>query len=412
MFLGEPAPPSELVDREQEVQTLVNDLSNPKVNYSHAVIGYRRIGKSSILKKVEFLLRQKGIPVVYFDVRRNLAEPETFLTSLQESIFNEYLRQLSGPKRVATSVQRVVERGARMITTLLSSKRLEGIGVELSTDPSGEIRIVPKLDFGKGAPNYAKIFDAVFRSVPALAGKAKKKFVVILDEFQELEKLKRYRGLSNIIERFRGALQERGKLVSYVISGSRVHMLRTMIRDRNSPLFLHFKEVPVGPMQERYAKELFKKYVEAKGTKGSIVDQAATEAYTLVGGHPFYIIALAEAWDGKRGVRDAFDGLLDLPTGAIKLYAEYVITEDIAEAQGGPILLTIMKALAVKGTMSIGALAKAVGKPANYLQQYVGELLKFDVIVKEGKDYSLTDGVIATYLRKIASAQINKSIYK
>lgn len=403
MFLGEPALPSELVDREQEVQLLVRDLSNLRVNYNHAVIGYRRIGKSSILKKVEFLLKEKGIGVVYFDVRRNLAEPETFFASLQETIFNEYMRQLSGPKRIATGVRRVAEKGAHIITSLISSKKLEGIGVEFSTDPSGELRITPKLDFGKGVPNYAKIFDVVFKSVAALAEKTEKKFVVMLDEFQDLEKLRRYRGLGNIIERFRGALQERGKRVSYVISGSRVHILRAMIRDKSSPLYLHFKEVPIGPMEQEYAKELFKKYVEAKGTNTGKVDQAAAQAYELVGGHPLYLIALAEAWDGKKSVGYAFAELLSSPTGALKLYAEYVITEDISEARGGPILLTIVRVLATKGPMSIGTIANAVGKPANYLQEYVDELLKFDVILKDGKDYRLTDPVIAAYLRKLAS---------
>ena len=403
MFLGEPAPPSELVDREHEVQLLVKDLSNPKVNYNHAVIGYRRIGKSSILKKVEFLLKQKGIRVVYFDVRRNLAEPETFFASLQGAIFAEYMRQLSGPKKVAAGMRGVAEKTGRMITSLLASKKLEGIGVEFSTDPTGELRIIPKLDFGKGVPNYAKIFDAVFKSVAALAEKTKKKFVVMLDEFQELEKLKRYRGLSNIIERFRGVLQERGKRISYVISGSRVHILRAMIRDKSSPLFLHFKEVPIGPMEEQYAKELFKKYIEAKGTNTSRADQAATEAYELVGGHPLYLIASAEAWDGRKSLTDVFEELLTSPTGALKLYAEYVLAEDISEATGGPILLTIMRALATKGPMSVGALANTVGKPANYLQEYVDELLKFDVIVKDQKDYRLADAVITAYLRKLAS---------
>ena len=402
MFLGEPAPPSELVDRDDEVQLLVNDLSNPRLNYNHAVIGYRRIGKSSILKKAEFLLKEKGVAVVYFDVRRNLAEPETFLTTLQDVIFKEYMRQQSGIKKVASHVHRITERGAHKIAGILSTAKLEGIGVEFSADPSVELKITPKLDFGKGAPNYAEIFEAVFKTVPALAAKASSKFVVILDEFQELEKLRRYRGLGNMIERFRGVIQERGKRVSYVISGSRVHMLKGMIHNKNSPLFLHFKEVPIGPMKAQDAKELFKRYVEAKGTRSSKIDTAATEAYEVVGGHPLYLIALAEAWDGRMSMSQLFDRLLDAPTGALKLYAEYVISEDVSEAQGGPILLTIMRVLASKGPMSIGRLAKAIGKPANYLQQYVDELLKFDVILKDNRDYHLADKVIESYLRRFS----------
>src|SRR5438445_7148808 len=94
MQIGKPAPPDELVDREEEVNGIVSKMKS-KINYNIAVIGYRRIGKSSILEKAaDILSRDDKTVVVYFDVKKYLGDPKSFLINLQTSIFNAYLRKL------------------------------------------------------------------------------------------------------------------------------------------------------------------------------------------------------------------------------------------------------------------------------------------------------------------------------
>lgn len=399
MFVGEPAPPSELVDRQEEVNGLVSYCTNPKINYNIAVIGHRRVGKSSILKKVEDELLKKGVNVVYFDVKRNLSDPEVFLRRLESEIFNAYIRSLKGGRKVRVKAGKIGAEIIQAISALLA-KRIKGVGVEVKTTAEGQVSVTPKLEFGDKRPDYQKIFDVVFRTAKVFAEESNKRFVIMLDEFQDIAKLSRYRGLGNILDLYRGVVQERGKHVSYVICGSRVHMLRTFLEKGKSPLFMHFKEIAVGEMNEEYALLLFKKYASGKGVDSALTSRGAKEAFDIVGGHPFYLMSLAEDWDGKKNMPDLYGQSLALSTGRLRLYVEYVLAEDIGEAQGGPLLRTILRLLARKGPMSIGEIANALGKPATYMVPYINELLKFDLLIKrEDKRYRIRDRVVQDYLR-------------
>ncbi len=399
MFIGEPAPLGELVDRDEDVKELVSYCTNPKINYNIAVIGHRRVGKSSILKKVEDELFKKGMIVVYFDVKKNLSDPEIFLKRLESEIFNAYIRSLRQGKKLKVKAGKF---GAELIQALsgLLSKRIKGVGVEVKTTIDGQMSVMPKLEFGGKKPDYQKMFDAVFSTAKVFAEDSNKKLVMILDEFQDITKLSRYRGLSNILDLFRSIVQERGKNVSYVICGSRVHMLKTFLQQGKSPLFMHFKEFLVGEMKEEYALLLFKKYSSGKGIASSLIGKGAKDAFDIVGGHPFYLMSLAESWDGKRKMDDLYRESLSSPTGTLRLYVEYVLAEDIGEAQGGPLLKTILRLLARKGPMSIGEIAHALEKPATYMVPYINELLKFDLLGKqEDKTYRIRDRVVLDYLK-------------
>lgn len=407
MFIGEPAPSGELVDRDEEVEELVSYCTNPKINYNIAVIGHRRVGKSSILKKVEDELFKKGTIVVYFDVKKNLSDPEVFLKRLEGEIFNAYIRSLRQGKKVRVKAGKF---GAELIQAIsgLLSKRIRGVGVELKTTVDGQMSVMPKLEFGGKRPDYQKMFDAVFKTAKVFAEDSNKKFVMILDEFQDITKLGRYRGLSNIMDLFRSAIQERGKNVSYVICGSRVHMLKTFLQQGKSPLFMHFKEFLVGEMKEEYALLLFKKYSSGKGIASTLIGKGAKDAFDIVNGHPFYLMSLAESWNGKRKkMVDLYRESLSSSTGTLRLYVEYVLAEDIGEAQGGPLLRTILRLLARKDPMSIGEIANALEKPATYMVPYINELLKFDLLVKqEDRRYRIRDRVVLDYL-KIESEELS-----
>jgi AAA+ ATPase superfamily predicted ATPase len=398
VFIGEPAPPSELVDRDEEVKELVSYCTNPKINYNVAVIGHRRVGKSSILKKVESELLKKGLAVVYFDVKKNLSDPEVFLRRLESEIFSAYIRSLRGGKKVRAEAGKI---GAELIQALsgLLAKRIKGVGVEVKTTVEGQMSVIPKLEFGEKRPDYQRMFDAVFNTAKVFAEDSNKRFVIILDEFQDIAKLSRYRGLSNILDLYRSVVQERGKNVSYVICGSRVHMLRTFLEKGKSPLFMHFKEFLVGEMKEEYALLLFKKYASGKGIDTGVISKGSKEAFNIVDGHPFYLMSLAEDWDGERNLHDVYSESLSSSTGRLRLYVEYVLAEDIGEAQGGPLLRTILRLLASRGAMSIGEIANALEKPATYMVPYINELLKFDLLIKQDKMYKIRDRVVQDFLK-------------
>lgn len=393
MQIGRPASPNELIDRKPEVESILKKLQS-RTNYNLALVGHRRIGKSSILHKVAHVLSgDRKTVVVYFDLQRNLGDPKMFLTSLQGAIFDAYARKTGKLTRAKIKVSNIVAE----ITKILSSRKIKGIGIEVK--PGSELEdftIIPKIEFEDGETAYAKMFEAVFRTVNAIAESGK--VIVILDEFQDLLYLKGYKGLRNILELFRGVIQDRHKNVSYVICGSHVHLLRSILSEGKSPLFQHFVEIPIGDMDEKNSIILFNEYLAGRGLKPS--KKAAKEAFDLVGGQPYYLMALAEAWEPKSRMDDVFLNLLESSVGSLRLYSEYVLAEDVATAQGGPMLRAILNVIAKSDAgMGYTEIARALKARPSELVPYVSELIRMDLVVKTDSGYAVRDRIIRQYLK-------------
>jgi len=398
MFIGKPAPPEMLVDREEIIDKLVKDISNLKINPVYALLGYRRIGKTSILLKVKVELERKGLIVVYYDVKERLTDPESFLIDLQGEIFNAYRRHISLIRRAALKASELKKVILQKISDIVSS--IDEVGVEISPDGT----IIPKMRFGgRGRSDYAKLFRSVFKTADVIAERSNRRVVLILDEFQDITKLNQYKGLKNVLDLYRGVLQARGN-ISHIISGSRVHMLRNVLEKHESPLFQHFVSEFIGGLEEDDAMRLFSIIVEGRdlGLDKKSINRAAREAVNLVGGHPYYIMMLAEAWGGRTRLEGVFDRLISAPAGPIYLYTNYVLAEDLGEAKGGPLLKKIIRIMALEGKpMEASEIARRVGRSQNYLEFYLQELMKYDAIRKVGRGvYELVDKVIESCIAK------------
>lgn len=394
---GQPALPGELVDRENEVESIISSMKS-KVGQNIAVIGYRRIGKTSILVKVkDELSKEKNIVVVYFDVKKNMAEPKIFLTRLEKAIFSAYLEKISTVQKLKTKASKAKSIPPKLIEAI-TSKKIKGFGIQIS--PEGTI--TPKIELDDKKINYSDLFFSVLETPKVLGEKNNFKFVVILDEFQDLIELSRHKGFEDIFGLFRSMVQERGKKVSYIISGSRVHMLRSILEKGESSLFLHFKEQVITEMSEVDAKKLFNKYVKDKGLTPK--NAAASQAYSIVGGHPFYLMTLADEWKPNEEVSVTFNRSLNSEIGRLKLYVDYVLSEDVGLAQGGPILRTILRALSDSDEgYRNSELAKKIGIEQFNLPVYLKGLVKADLVSKGQKNYIIRDKVVREYLKQEAA---------
>ena len=368
-----------------------------KTGHAMALIGYGRMGKSSILAEVERVLdgNEKTV-IVNFDVQHNLGDPSLFFRNLSHSIFDAYVKKLGSVEKIKAKRIDPISR----IMSALQAKKIREISMEVSADvDTGKMRILPKMGFADKEKSYRDMFEAVFAAINAIADDSKMKFVIILDEFQEMIKLKRYKGLKNIVDMFGGVIQQRSKNVSYITCGSRVHMLNRLLQDAGSPLFQHFDRLPIGEMGKRDATKLFCTYFKDRHNR-SCGQKLANSAYDLVGGHPYYLMALAEAWRPKRTLSEIFSESISSPLGALGLYAQYVLSESLATASGGPLLYSILVELAKS---DVGMSYKTIGKKLDIhttrITFYMQELTKADLVGKEDKAYFVRDMVVREFLR-------------
>ena len=392
--IGSPASSHDLIDRKKELSELYTKMSSKSINYNVAVLGHRRVGKTSILMKLyDKLEKDANIIPIYFDVQKNMAEPKIFFTRLQKTIFDAYIQKSSGIEKIKASTKITTELVGKLIDAA-KSKKITGISAEMTNQGT----IIPKIEFGDKKPDYASVFYSVFKTLNVLSKGTDFKFVIILDEFQDFIKLTRYKGLTEISNLFRAIIQEREENVSYIICGSRVHMLTDILSNGESPLFAHFEKMVIYEMEEKYSVELFTKYLKAR--KITIKKDVAHKAYELVGGIPFYLMVLAQATTLEQDIKDTFYEILSNPLGALKNYMDYILSEDLASITGGPILKTILRALATseKG-LTYSELGHKIDVSTTSLTSYMSNLRNSDLIDKVEKKFIIRDKILREYLK-------------
>lgn len=411
--IGSPADPAAVVDREAETSDLVSKMLSRKINYNVAVVGHRRIGKTTILRRaMHELAGRNNVAVAYFDVRENLTEPRRLFDSLEKAILGAYMSAKRTRSGSAAAGRDRILRLANRATAALLNKRIKS--VELGV--SGEGTVTARLVVDEKRPDYGRLFASVLGSASALAEKDRLKFIVMIDEFQDLAALSKYPGLKDVFALFRSAIQDRGPNVSFVVSGSHVHLSEAILGGGRSPLFAHFYMQRVGDMDKASSVLLFKRYVRSRGLvegtgarggpSAAAVARAAAAAHGLVGGHPYYLLALAEAWDGKADMESTYRRLLEPPLGLLHLYCEYMLSEDLGSAVKSPLSRAILEAAATAGDgggiPTYSAMARALSYRIERLPRYVRPLVDADLL-DDRSGFAVRDRVLRDYLRACAA---------
>jgi len=335
--------PDRIVDRKQEIGTLVSDLADSSKNVNYGLIGFRRIGKTTILQEVAKQLTGKGLIVVSIDFSLRKYDPAGFF----KDMLNETSR---GDYRVAGKKEQVLDDVRAGLNKLKDLTRAR-VRLEISVDQTtGSPTITPMPYLKEAERDYSILFRSTFEYVSQIAERSGRRVVVMLDEFQTITEWKRYAGLEAITEHLKHVIEARGN-VCYVVSGSRAHFMRNLLSSGGSPLFGLFNIMEISYLEEKPSKELFRM------NDPSASDREAKEAYDLVSGHPFYLIALATSRRKGETMKEAYLRSLTSAAGSLNLYVKYVLTEDTGTYAKGPIMSQVLRALASK-PMSVGEIAR------------------------------------------------------
>lgn len=376
--------PDRIVDRKQEIGTLVSDLADSSKNLNYGLIGFRRIGKTTILQEVAKELTSKGLIVVSIDFSLRKYDPAGFF----KDMLNETSR---GYYRVAGKKEQVLDDVRAGLNKLKDLTRAR-VRLEISVDQTtGSPTITPMPYLKEAERDYSILFRSTFEYVSQIAERSGRRVVVMLDEFQTITEWKRYAGLEAITEHLKYVIEARGN-VCYVVSGSRAHFMRNLLSSGGSPLFGLFNIMEISYLDEKSSKELFRM------NDPSASDREAKEAYDLVSGHPFYLIALATSRRKGETVKEAYLRSITSAAGSLNLYVKYVLTEDTGTYAKGPIMSQVLRALATK-PMSVGEIARVAEVKLTSLPKFLNQLIEMDLVKKEGKVYSLVDRVVADYLK-------------
>ncbi len=183
---------------------------------------------------------------------------------------------------------------------------------------------------------------------------------------------------------------ERRKNVSFIVSGSRIHYLKNILAEGGSPLFGHFVILEIKELAKDYAMELFLKS-QPLATK-----QDAQLAYDLVGGHPFYLVMLAQAYRKGEPLAETYRQLLTSATGALYIYVNYIITEDLGSDYKGTAYWKILVSLS-GGKKTVSDIAQETSIKMTSLPKFLTKLIEYDIVQKVEGSYNITDKIISDF---------------
>jgi AAA+ ATPase superfamily predicted ATPase len=377
MVIGKPQ--REVIDRDEEIEKLVHSLSDPSKHVNYALIGPRRIGKTTILLKVKERLEAKGAIVAYVDLSVFRFSPYDFTQNMMSQITKAYAKDLGKIEKASIVL-------SNLLRTLTKLKKLR-LTLEPSVDEKGQfsVQIRPEVEETK---DYQSVFRLAFDYANEVSKKSGKRIIMMIDEFPSLIEFKRYSKLEAITELFRSILESREN-VEYVVSGSRVHYMKGILGKGESPLFGHFVLMDIGPLSQEYAIELYMQSVKANR-------EEAEAAWKLVGGHPYYLIMLAENRKPTESLRETYERILTSTSGALNLYVNYVLKEDLGSSTKEARLIRILQAIS-QGKNTPSQIAAHIKLKLSSLPYYLQELEKYDLIEKTEGKYLIKDRVIKDY---------------
>lgn len=362
-------------DRDAERSELVRNIRTGTHTW---LWGYRRVGKTSLVAQV-----------------------------LQDM-------EMAGHDVIATSLDLLVVHDAQGLEALLRSavERLGsrlGAGDRRATEKLAEAFSRLKPEFALGSNGLSVKLTASQPPAPAVseallgldraAGMSGNRVVIVLDEFQQLGRLKPAAARLAMEGAIRHAA-ERAAHVSYVFSGSEKHLLASMFEDGDRPLYRLCRKIALDRIGESDYRDFLQRACHERWAL-PIADAAIGAILALTARHPHYVNALCgRLWNG------------DSPPTVAAVAAEW---SRIVDEEG-----RVAKAKIARLTASQRAMLRAVAQsragvehPTSHdflaplrLPTSTGgrakELLEQDEFIRRDDDgrWILVDPVMTAYLRR------------
>ncbi len=261
----------DFADREVELQQLRSSLRETVRIF---LVAPRRYGKTSLIRNVLKTLQRQKFLTAYVDLYWATSGSD-FMALYATSV-------IRGSKSIA-------KKAAQFVREFLPRLR-----PSLSFDPAGN----PELSVGVSGEGRAEAAGEVFDLPEQIAKSQGKRFVVVLDEFQEMMRI----GGEDLERQLRAAIQHHSS-VSYLFAGSKSHMLIDMVSEKTRP----FYQMGTLMSLDKIPEDEFKPFVRSKFIKrGKKISPAAIDRIFKESQNvPHYVQLLCfHLWDHYQDVRE------------------------------------------------------------------------------------------------------------
>lgn len=260
----------ELFNREVELDIVVKSCS---LRQPLAVIGYRRIGKSSLLNIAKLRLEHNFI-VAKFSVE-GVSSLEDYAERLSKALI---LEAISKSLRLRIK-EYVGVRIGRALNMFLGS--IKELGVRLD---NVEFYIKTHNDFIEGRIKPVEFIGEVLDLPQRVGEDLNKPVVVMIDEFQQVRMLKQ--PFPNILRLMRSRFQSHSR-VNYIISGSEIGVMEGMLNKRDQPFYAFFRILRLEPFSRETSISFLRDGLKELGATCS--ESVLEHVYEITRGFPAWL---------------------------------------------------------------------------------------------------------------------------
>jgi hypothetical protein len=373
---GEVVPDEAFVDREDELDRLVEDLAGGQKVF---LISPRRYGKSSLVRQALAALSRRGALTVDVTV----------------SAYSSYVSFLEGYARALASSETKWPQARDWLTTVITSTRPE-VRLEGASSGPGPGRFAVAFPLVRTERDITRLANELFALPGRVAAERKRTVVVALDEFQAIEG---FNGGS--VEHALRAAAQHQRQVGYVFAGSEPSLMEKMI----GPKRPFYKAGPVMRL-DKIPADLFAEFIDARFTRSGIRPEPGLGAaiVDLAGNLPYDVQRLAhETWDDVRAAGARKATLDDLHVTLGRLLAEQdtmfeAIWQRLTLAQRAVLRASVLQG----GRELLSADTRAryrLGGPSS-IQASLAALVKQDLVAREGSRHVVVDSLLREWVAR------------
>lgn len=367
---------------------LLNQLKRFYPHQNAALVGPRRIGKTSISKQFLDSVEQKDTIKFIFKVHENMGSPGRFSIRLLRDFLGAYFKILPNARIFKIDEIEIKPDVLLDIAETIKSKKLYDLGRFLTNyyPPSPE--------------NERPVMERILRFLDDFAVEMGVQGAIVFDEFQDIINLEKYKGFGKgkLLALLESVISDQ-KRIWCLLTGSAVRMIINILEDEGSPFYGRVKRLNVGNFNKDDALKLV-----YKCTSKSISSEAFNFLFTLSDGNPFYIVVLIIAADviadpkeiiTKQDIEEAF--LSELARGALNSHCNYLFETSLGRVKSDTFLKEAMRELYI-GEATQTDLGRRLGRSAGYLSPVLRNLLNLDLINKRKTVYFIADRVLEMWI--------------
>lgn len=382
-FTLKPAVGKNFLNREEIVKEMVETLSNFNIDMGFALVGPRRMGKTSILKEVARRLnKKKEIVSIYISIWE-LAESNIreFSQEFTAAIFDAFKPRFATKHKLKELLKVPAKKVYDLLKTLdMHIKIMDEIEIELG---KREKRV-----------DTSTLIKNVFNLIESLSTDFRVRSILMIDEFPSIIDLKNGEKIGEgIIKKIRTINEGLEKTV-LCVSGSIRKTMESAVILPSSPFYRQLIIKKIGPLDESSVKKLLQNSLNK-----TISKEALAHVHNLTHGIPFYIQFIGrelekntKVYIDRISIDKAFHEMLH-EEGDIIFSQEFYSLNDRERA--------ILKTMSLYNLNKLSKIAYKLNQGSNVVGKYMEYLAYKGIINKQTKgNYEIADPVFEDWIKE------------